>query len=81
MEIEFKRNVGDSVWVITDNKVQLGNIERINFYNFVSPVDCRSVESGVKYRVKYGDFGCGHFEDDFDENQLFDTKEELIKSL
>lgn len=77
MEITFKRNVGDSVWVITNNKVQLGNIEKIYFYDFVSPVDCKSIETGVKYSVKLSDSICEIFEDE----QLFDTKEELIKSL
>ena len=76
MEVTFKRNVGDSVWVITDNKIQLGNIEKIYFYDFVSPV-CQTIDTGVKYSVRLSNSICEIFEDD----QLFSTKEELIKTL
>lgn len=68
METKTKYNIGDKVWLIRDNRAQRSDITRVVI----------SVESSDNYEVSYS----LHFGDtEFPEDQLFSSKEELLKSL
>ena len=63
-----KYNIGDKVWLISDNQAVRSDITRIII----------SVESQDKCMVTYS----LHYSDvEIPEDQLFSTKEELLKSL
>lgn len=63
-----KFNIGDKVWLIIDNQALRSDITRVII----------SVESPDNYEVSYS----LHYRDtEIPENQLFRTKEELLKSL
>ena len=68
METKTKYNIGDKVWLIRDNRAQRSDITRVVI----------SAESPDKYEVSYG----LHYGDtEYPEDQLFRSKEELLKSL
>lgn len=72
MKIETKYNIGDKVWLIAKNEIVQLEIQS------VSPYYCRSFQY-----IKYG-FGRSNYTnlfDLFEEEKLFPTKEELLKSL
>ena len=63
-----KFNIGDKVWLIIDNQALRSDITRVII----------SVESPDNYEVSYS----LHYRDtEIPEEQLFSTKEELLKSL
>ena len=68
MKIETKYNKGDEVWVVVGGNPHKLRIKSISSY-------CGHVHKSIKYR----------FEENFyitvDENDVFSTKEELLKSL
>lgn len=66
MEIETKYNIGDKVWLICGNKAVEEIITRID----VAINDHKE----ITYQLNYESI-------DFDECRLFDSKEELLKSL
>ena len=63
-----KFNIGDKVWLISDNQAVKSNITRV-IISVESPDNCE-----VSYSLHYRDT-------EIPENQLFLTKEELLKSL
>jgi len=67
MEVESKYNLGDLVWLIYDNKAVRFKVTGVRI----------SVEDADNYEVEYSLSDCTKRL----EHQLFDTKEELIKSL
>lgn len=76
MTIETKYNVGDEVWFLKDNKATTMRIWDID-------IRVRTAYDGEKTygsytRIFYYDFGCYN---EIEENKLFPTKEELLKSL
>ena len=63
-----KFNIGDKVWLIIDNQALRSDITRVII----------SVESPDNYEVSYS----LHYRDtEIPEEQLFSTKEELLKTL
>lgn len=72
MKIETRFNIGDRVWVISNNQVKEGYINEITF-------KCKSVvgENELIYDVVVGpSLSCKRT-----EGQVFASKEELLKSL
>lgn len=68
MKATTKYNIGDRVWLIRDNQAVRSLITRV-IISFDSP------ENGkVEYSLHYGDT-------EIPEEQLFSTKEELLKAL
>ena len=66
MTIETKYNIGDEVWIMSDNRpITLRIIRMTIFYD--------DVKTEVLYRTT-----CGKY---LNEQDLFPTKEELLKSL
>lgn len=63
-----KFNIGDKVWLISDNQAVRSDITRI-IISSDSPESCE-----VEYSLHYRDT-------EIPEEQLFSTKEELLKSL
>lgn len=66
MKVSSKFNIGDKVYFITDNKVQRSDITGVS-------ISVLGGETKVEYTL--------HFDSTIDENLVFATKEELIKSL
>jgi len=66
MEVSSKFNIGDKVYFITDNKVQRSDITGVS-------ISVNGSETKIEYTL--------HFDSTIDENLVFETKEELIKSL
>jgi len=69
MTIETKYNYGDTVWLMRDNKIIEGKIFKIY---------TTSTDGGLGYFVEYDINGTPQT---FDEDALFPSKEELLKSL
>lgn len=68
METRTKYNIGDMVWLISNNKAASRKITRV----IISAEEPEHWE--VKYSLQHGDA-------EYPESQLFKTKEELLKSL
>ena len=73
MTIETKYNIGDKVWFIDDNKVKSATIITIGVF-VERDMNSQYVSNSVQYNLY--DFPYPYI-----ENQLFPTKEELLKSL
>lgn len=66
MKVKTKYDIGDRVWCISNNKVQ--NIE-VTGFNITVTSEGTEIIYTLHYDLKY------------DESKVFDTKEELLKSL
>lgn len=77
MEKEFAFSLGDKVWVMHDNGVACGTIEKMFYVKNVSCVDYETVSENERYYVSVNSKCIG----DFEKKDLFVTKEDLIKSL
>lgn len=66
MEVSSKFNIGDKVYFIADNKVQKSDITGVS-------ISANGCETKIEYTL--------HFDSTIDEDLVFSTKEELIKSL
>ena len=66
MTIETKYNIGDEVWVMSDNRPTMLKIIRI-------VVTCDGLKTEILYRTSFGKY--------LFEQECFPTKEELLKSL
>lgn len=77
MEKEFAFSPGDNVWVMHDNGVAYGTIEKMIYVKNVSCVDFETVSENERYYVSVNGKSIG----DFEKKDLFETKEDLIKSL
>lgn len=73
MTIETKYNIGDEVWFMHDNKVKTAIIITIGVF-----VEIDMNSQYVSNSIQYGLYNFNH---PYIENQLFPTKEELLKSL
>lgn len=73
MEKEFKRNIGDKVWVMNNNKPRECVISRVSYALVKSSVDFETIIERESYYLD--DIGY------FDVDVVFDTKEDLIRSL
>ena len=70
MTIETKYNIGDKVFLLIRNKVESYPIGDIR-------IDVSGMRTNTSYRLRTQ---AGHTEY-YSENELFPTKEELLKSL
>lgn len=84
MTIETNFNLNENVYLLKNEKIHFVKIVKINiqFGNNIECVDnrsyCRATPTQyVSYRVRYESGG----EENFPENRLFATKQELINSL
>lgn len=84
MTFETKFNLNDVVYLLKNEKIHVVEIVKINiqFGNNIERVDTTNYCSDtpiqyVSYRVRYKSDG----EENFPENRLFATKNELINSL
>ena len=71
MELKTKFNVKQKVYVLFNDKVDYRRI------NGIKIIVNDSGEFGIQYRLS----GLNDYSFRFDENELFTTKEELLKSL
>ena len=71
MDIKTKYEPGQSVFHMDNNKVNERAIERIS-------IEVRYKMEGITVRTFYRLFNINTF---YEENELFPTKEELLKSL
>ena len=77
MEKEFDFNVGDPVWIMHNNIAVQGTIKSMWYTEFISPVNCDLVQA-ESYAIELnGSLVTGGV----DRNQIFTSKEYLIKSL
>lgn len=67
MELESKYSIGDDVWLIDNNKIETHKVEGVLF-------SATSMGVVVSYQFGEGTFG-------YPEEKLFESKEELLKSL
>ena len=77
MEKEFAFNLGDKVWLMHNDCVVCGSIVKMFYVKSISCVDFTTVSDNERYYVTVNGKSVG----DFDKNQLFVTKENLLKSL
>ena len=69
MEVETRYTIGDFIWMVYNNKVCEFVIDGV----FVDAGRDKNIS--IKYSL------CNHSNERYDENQLYDSKEELLKSL
>ncbi len=77
MEKELKYAIGDHVWLMDNNKAICGTIESIFCAHFISPINFKDLIESERYGVNYN----GKRVDTYEQEMLFSSKEELIKSL
>lgn len=85
MTIETKFNFGDKVFVLTANKVYNVQIIKVNvqYSDTIERIDgrgaiiCSMPKQYVTYRVEYPSGG----ESNFEETEVFATKQDLLNSL
>ena len=77
MEKEFAFNLGDKVWLMHNNGVVCGSIAKMFYVKTISCVDFETVSDNERYYVSDEGKRIGNF----DKKSLFETKDELLKSL
>ena len=77
MKKEFDINPGDSVWVMHDNIAVLGTVGKTWYKKFINPSDFETVEEAEIYSIYSGTNKIG----EYSPNEVFKTKEDLLKSL
>ncbi len=77
MEKEFAFNLGDKVWLMHNNGVVCGSIAKMFYVKTISCVDFETVSDNERYYVSVEGKRIGNF----DKKSLFETKDELLKSL
>lgn len=74
MNIKTKYNPGDKVWVMIQNKPEYLIV------NAISIVANLTFDNEIKYNIKYNCF-LGRFGGNYEEKELFATKEDLKNYL
>ena len=78
MDIKFNLSPGDSVWIMYNNQIRNGIIDKASYIKNISCVDFESVYEATKYEIRLdGRITTGPYT----ENEIFKSKEDLIKSL
>lgn len=77
MEKIFDKVPGDNVWVMHNNKAVCGTIEKVFYCEGISCVDYDSLCRNEEYTVCVAE-GVTR---DFKPNEVFTTKEALLRSL
>lgn len=76
MKFETVYNIGDKVWIMNKDKAKQGKIYSISFCNFYT------VNRDIEYRVTYDIcFDDNSSESGVKQDEIFSSKEDLIKSL
>ena len=75
--ISTKKNIGDVVWFMNNNKPIYGTIIEIRHNVYIDDVDNKTIIRTEKYYVEYGNQN--YISLNFEE--IFNTKKELIESL
>lgn len=75
--ISTKKNIGDVVWFMNNNKPIYGTIIEIRHNVYLNDVNYETIIISEKYYVEYGNQN--HISLNFEE--IFRTKNELIESL
>lgn len=76
-KIVFDFKPGDHVWLMSDGKAVCGIVTKLWYSQFISPVDFEEIKGNKLYYVQVG----SHSAESHTGNELFKTKEDLIKSL
>lgn len=77
MEKEFAFNLGDKVWLMHDDGVVCGIIEKMFYVRNTSCFDFETISENERYYVSVNGKRIG----DYEKKALFETKEDLLKSL
>ena len=79
MEVKTKYSIGDTVWYMKDNRIHKGKISKIN--NTITSTVTSNL--GWYQKTTYHLFNYFSFKpkQEYQEHELYPTKEELIKSL
>ena len=77
MEKIFNVNLGDDVWVMNDNIAETGKVTKIWYTKFISPADYKTICENEIYYVSFNGTKIGTF----GTNEIFKTKQDLLKSL
>ena len=77
MKVNFSLAPGDEVWFMYDNKVNVGKISKAHYVKNISCLNFETIYEETKYDVQLNGRTIGPLY----ENQLFNSKEDLIKSL
>lgn len=78
MKKEFKRNINDEVWVMFNDRPVMGLIVGMRYCEFVSCIYF-DIAKSEKYCISSK--SDGKYMGEFELADIFDTKEDLIKSL
>lgn len=76
----FKRNIGDKVWMMFDNKPHVFTIVGMSYCEFIGHV-CFELNTSEKYTVIMDDENGDKYKMIVKDEDIFNSKEELIKSL
>ena len=76
----FKRNIGDKVWMMFDNKPCVFTIVGMSYCEFIGHV-CFELNTSEKYTVIMDDENGDKYKMIAKDEDIFNSKEELIKSL
>lgn len=77
MKKEFKKKIGDEVWVMHNNFPIKGIIGKLWYIKFIGYTDFEKVNESELYTVFYMDRILANYTID----ELYDSKEDLLKSL
>ena len=79
MEVKTKYSIGDIVWYMEDNRIHKGKVSKIN--NIIT--SAVTAKLGWYQKTTYNLFNYFSFKPkhEYQEYELYPTKEELIKSL
>lgn len=80
MIIETKFNIGDTVWIMCDNKPYCATVTMI-MTKHLCPEDSEEIKKAVKYGLGWSILTKSSRMEFIGESKLFSTKEELINSL
>lgn len=83
MKVLLNKQIGETVWLMHNDKVAFGTIKNILYRQFISNLDHETIVTVEKYTVVIEDNKyVGKFiEVSRDKDELFQDKESLIKSL
>lgn len=77
MKKVFEIKPGDPVWVMHNNIAVMGTIGKVWYKKYINHSDFETIEETQMYTVNYGQNKIG----EYSPNEVFKTKEDLLKSL
>lgn len=80
MEYKSKYDLGDIVWILSNNKVKIGSVEEIFFVKTKNVYSYKGDdEIGLTYKIWI--FKEDYYEYNVEEKCIFKNREDLIESL